>query len=98
MPARMVHLPFTFNPFPLPSLAFEDCLMSTPPTSTRRAFLKKSGHVAIVSTLVADMTPRVHAAEENTIQVALVGSGGRDTGAAVQALSTSSGPIKLVAV
>ncbi|NUQ64293.1 MAG: Gfo/Idh/MocA family oxidoreductase, partial [Pirellulales bacterium] len=32
------------------------------------------------------------------IQVALVGCGGRGTGAAAQALSTTSGPIKLVAV
>ena len=35
---------------------------------------------------------------DNTIQVALVGCGGRGTGAAANALSTKSGPIKLVAM
>ena len=40
----------------------------------------------------------VHAGENNTIQVALVGCGGRGTGAAANALSTKSGPIKLVAM
>ena len=42
--------------------------------------------------------PAVHAAEDNTIQVALVGCGGRGTGAAGNALSTKQGPIKLVAM
>jgi predicted dehydrogenase len=40
----------------------------------------------------------VHAGEDHTIQVALVGCGGRGTGAAANALSTKSGPIKLVAM
>ncbi len=40
----------------------------------------------------------VHAAEDNTIRVALVGCGGRGTGAADNALSTKQGPIKLVAM
>ncbi len=42
--------------------------------------------------------PRVHAAEDNTLQVALVGCGGRGTGAAANALSVQNGPIKLVAL
>ena len=43
--------------------------------------------------------PHVHAAEDNTLQVALIGCGGRGTGAAANALSTSKlGPIKLVAM
>ncbi len=42
--------------------------------------------------------PHVHAAENNTIQVALIGCGGRGTGAAANALATTSGPIKLVAM
>ncbi len=42
--------------------------------------------------------PRVHAAEDNTIQVALVGCGGRGSGAAANALSVKQGPIKLVAM
>ena len=42
--------------------------------------------------------PHVHAAENNTIQVALIGCGGRGTGAAADALSAKNGPIKLVAM
>ena len=42
--------------------------------------------------------PAVHAGESHTIQLALVGCGGRGTGAAANALSTRSGPIKLVAM
>lgn len=65
---------------------------------SRRDFLKNTGRVAAATTLVASMVPHVHAAENNTIQVALVGCGGRGTGAAGQALSVRSGPIKLVAM
>jgi predicted dehydrogenase len=40
----------------------------------------------------------VHAAEDNTIQVALIGCGGRGTGAAENAMSVRNGPVKLVAM
>jgi predicted dehydrogenase len=39
-----------------------------------------------------------YAGEDNTIQVALIGCGGRGTGAASNALSTTSGPTRLVAM
>ena len=68
------------------------------PTSTRRDFLKDTGRIAATSALVASAIPRVHAAEDNTIRVALVGCGGRGTGAAGNALSVENGPIKLVAM
>jgi predicted dehydrogenase len=42
--------------------------------------------------------PQVHAGENNTIQVALVGCGGRGTGAAQNALRTQQGPTRLVAM
>ena len=42
--------------------------------------------------------PAVHADGSDMIQVALVGCGGRGSGAAVNAVSTTSGPIKLVAM
>jgi predicted dehydrogenase len=42
--------------------------------------------------------PAVHAAENNTIQIALVGCGGRGTGAAENALASRQGPTKLVAM
>ncbi|HPM82581.1 MAG TPA: gfo/Idh/MocA family oxidoreductase, partial [Candidatus Anammoximicrobium sp.] len=64
----------------------------------RREFLKDTGRVAVASLAVAGAVPHVHAAENNTIQLALVGCGGRGTGAAADALSTTSGPIKLVAM
>ena len=65
---------------------------------SRRQFLKTSGQAVTVSTLVAAAGSQVHAAEDNTIRVALVGCGGRGTGAALNALSVENGPIKLVAL
>src|SRR5262249_45229633 len=65
---------------------------------SRRELMKKSGQIAVASALAGVAIPHVHAGENNTIQVALVGCGGRGTGAAVNALSTKSGPIKLVAM
>ena len=67
-------------------------------TSSRRQFLKTSGRVAAASALLTGVTPRVHAAEKNTIQVALIGCGGRGTGAAANALAVKNGPTKLVAM
>jgi predicted dehydrogenase len=42
--------------------------------------------------------PLVHAAENNTICLALIGCGGRGTGAAVDAFEATGGPVKLVAM
>jgi predicted dehydrogenase len=68
------------------------------PATSRRQFLKTTGAVGATSALAGVAIPSVHAAENNTIQVALVGCGGRGTGAAANALATKSGPIKLVAM
>ena len=65
---------------------------------SRREFLKNTGRVAAASALVAGGVPKVHAAESNTIKVALIGCGGRGTGAVANALSVPNGPIKLVAM
>ena len=67
-------------------------------TTSRREFLKTSGQIAAASAVIASAVPHVHAAENNTIQVALVGCGGRGTGAAANALTVQNGPIKLVAM
>ena len=67
-------------------------------SSSRREFLKNSGRVAAASALLTGVSPRVHAAEKNTIQVALIGCGGRGTGAAANAMSVKNGPLKLVAM
>jgi len=69
------------------------------PSSSRRQFLKQSGAVATVGALAGTVVPRVHAAEDNTIRIALVGCGGRGTGAAANALATNNqGPVKLHAM
>lgn len=67
-------------------------------SSTRREFLKTTGTLAATSAIVGGTVPLVHAGEDNTIKVALIGCGGRGTGAAINALATKSGPIKLVAM
>ena len=66
--------------------------------TSRREFLKNTGRIAAASALAGAAVPHVHAAENNTIQVALIGCGGRGTGAAANALSVKNGPIKLVAM
>ncbi|MBN1816178.1 MAG: Gfo/Idh/MocA family oxidoreductase [Sedimentisphaerales bacterium] len=71
--------------------------MTTHSTS-RRQFLKNTGRIAAASTLLAAGTARMYAGENNTIQVALIGCGGRGSGAASDALSVSNGPTKLVAM
>lgn len=63
---------------------------------TRRDMLKKS---ALAGTaLAAAAVPRCHAAEDSTIKLAVVGCGGRGTGAVVNAFSTTGGPVRLVAM
>jgi len=66
--------------------------------TSRREFLLQSTRWAAASTLAGLALPAVHAAENNTLQVALVGCGGRGTGAAANALSVRNGPIRLVAM
>lgn len=66
--------------------------------TSRRDLLVNSGRALGVSALAGVMLPQVHAASTDNIQIALVGCGGRGTGAAMNALATKSGPIKLVAM
>ena len=72
--------------------------MSKTKKISRRDMLQTSGGIALGSAFAGMNVPAVHAGEENTIQVALIGCGGRGTGAAENALNTKSGPIKLVAM
>ena len=67
------------------------------PTS-RRDFLINTSRFAAASALAGVALPAVHAAGSDMIQLALIGCGGRGTGAAADALNTKSGPIKLVAM
>lgn len=66
--------------------------------STRRKFLKDTGTLAAAVSLPSLKLPNVHPGSSDQIQVALVGCGGRGSGAAANAMSTKSGPIKLVAM
>lgn len=75
----------------------------TPPvagsvTTTRREFLKTAGAATAVSALAGVKLPHVHAAESGTVRVALIGCGGRGTGAANNALSVKNGPMELTAM
>ena len=57
---------------------------------SRREFLKHTGRLATVSALAGVTIPYVHAAGSDLIRVALIGCGGRGTGAASQALSCAN--------
>ncbi len=65
---------------------------------TRRDFLATSGKAALGATLLPALARPGYAAGSDTIQVALIGCGGRGTGAAANALATKAGPTKLVAM
>ena len=78
--------------------------MNPTQVTSRREFLKTSGTAVAGAALAATLaTPRAgYCAEDNAIKIALVGCGGRGTGAAANALSTKgpveAGAIKLHAV
>jgi len=67
--------------------------MSTESPS-RRGFLKASAAATVAGTLI---TPTVHAAGNDVLKIALIGSGGRGCGAAANALNADKN-VKLVAV
>ncbi|HNY77642.1 MAG: hypothetical protein RBS72_04620 [Sedimentisphaerales bacterium] len=66
--------------------------------SSRRQFLAQSSRVVAGSVLGGVALSRAYAGEDNTIRLALVGCGGRGGGAAANALSSQTGPTKLVAM
>jgi predicted dehydrogenase len=68
------------------------------PGNSRRGFFKQAGAVAAAASLVQGSMRSVHAAGNETLQVALVGCGGRGSGAAANALSVPEQQIKLVAM
>ena len=67
---------------------------------SRRHFIGNSGKVASASVLAGVSLPMVHGQSSDVTKLALVGCGGRGTGAASNALSVSAanGPTKLVAM
>jgi predicted dehydrogenase len=66
-------------------------------TSSRRQFLTQTGGVLAGAALLSSFSSRSLASEDNTLKIALIGCGGRGTGAAANALTTQ-GPVKLVAM
>lgn len=71
---------------------------SLPGRSNRREFLNRTRTVAAGAALASlDIARTAHAAGSGTLRIALVGAGGRGTGAAVNALSTKA-DVKLVAI
>lgn len=67
---------------------------TAPSSTSRREFLRASSTVLAGSALLNQIAARSYAGEDNTIKLALVGCGGRGTGAASNALRTQ-GPTKL---
>lgn len=67
-------------------------------STSRRGFLKLSGQMVASSAFAAGIVPRMYAAEGGAIKLALVGCGGRGTGAVADAFATTGGPVKLYAV
>jgi predicted dehydrogenase len=65
----------------------------------RRQFLKQTGSLAAVAAVLSSLAPAVFAGEDNTIRLAMIGCGGRGSGAVGDALSVpDSGPVKLYAM
>ena len=69
-----------------------------PEKRSRREFLGQSGKVAAGAALAGVAIPQVHASEDNTIRLALIGCGGRGSGAVANAMNSAHGPVKLVAM
>lgn len=67
-------------------------------TNSRRDFLKQAGRWGAGSALVAGIVPRLYAAQDHAIKLALVGCGGRGTGAVADAFAAKGGPVKLYAM
>lgn len=63
----------------------------------RRSFLGQAGVLAAAGAAFDAIAARSHAGEDNTLKLALIGCGGRGTGAAANALRTK-GPTQLVAM
>jgi len=67
------------------------------PNTSRRDFLRQSTGAIAGASLAGAIAARANTSEQNTIKVALIGCGGRGTGAAANALSTA-GPTQMIAM
>ncbi|MCC6352953.1 MAG: Gfo/Idh/MocA family oxidoreductase [Verrucomicrobiae bacterium] len=80
-------------------------MSTTNPSSTggleplsRRRFLAQGGATVAGAALAGVAIPAVHAASDDTIRLALIGCGGRGSGAARDAFEATGGPVRLVAM
>lgn len=69
-----------------------------PSRASRREFLRWSGRIAAGSALAQVAIPRVHAAGDDMIRLALIGCGGRGSGAVVDAFDVPDGRLELHAM
>ncbi len=67
-------------------------------STSRREFLRLSGRTAASAALMAGLAPGLYAGAGGPIKLALVGCGGRGTGAVADAFTATGGPVKLYAV
>src|SRR5512136_738949 len=65
---------------------------------TRRKFLERAGALTATSAVAGASMTWVHAGEDNTIRLALIGCGGRGSGAVSDAFDSPHGPVKLFAM
>jgi predicted dehydrogenase len=65
---------------------------------SRREFIQHASRLTTASVLANTVIPHVHSAETGPIRLALIGCGGRGSGAAVNAFESPKGPVKLVAM
>ena len=73
-------------------------LVKEPEKRSRREFLGQTSKLVAGSVLTSAALPGSYAAEDNTIRLALVGCGGRGTGAVGDAFAGTGGPVKLYAM
>ena len=85
--------------FPPPSPPFPNSIASRPNSTTRRGFLKTSGAASagVMALSALDLSRAAYAAGSDVLKVGMVGCGGRNAGAAAQALNADSGT-RLVAM
>ena len=75
-----------------------DTTNRSPDGPSRREFLTRTGKVAAASALAGVAVPKCHAQGDSTIKLAVIGCGGRGTGAVADAYRTTGGPVKLHAM
>ena len=66
--------------------------------TSRREFLRRTRTIASATALAGVAIPSVHAAESQTIRLALIGCGSRGSGAVINAMNSSYGPVSLHAM